>query len=56
VDRAAVAQRDALRTGEPRFLIRDRDDKFGPVFDRVAKGGRRERPGGLLSLYAQNAA
>ncbi len=22
----------------PRFLLRDRDDKFGPVFDRVAQG------------------
>jgi hypothetical protein len=22
----------------PKFLLRDRDDKFGPVFDHVAKG------------------
>ena len=31
--------REVTPFGEgPRFLIRDNDDKFGPVFDRVAKG------------------
>jgi hypothetical protein len=34
---AADAQRNPVRHG-PRFIIRDRDDKFGRDFDRVAEG------------------
>jgi len=36
---AAQQLRNATMNGEPpKFFIRDRDDKFGAVFDRVARG------------------
>jgi hypothetical protein len=37
VDRAAASRGDAVGQG-PQVIIRDRDDKFGAVFDRVAAG------------------
>jgi putative transposase len=30
--------RNATPFGGPQFIVRDRDDKFGTIFDRVAKG------------------
>jgi len=34
----------------PRFLIRDQDEKFGSVFDRVAKGVNDNCTGNIVAI------
>jgi hypothetical protein len=43
---------DAYKPGQgPKFIIRDRDEKFGAVFDRVTTGAGIRVLGGLHNDY-----